>query len=83
MRDSIIVVCSVETNEYFISPKHDDFDLPHFVPSIHYFPVKVGRYDQIDLNTAEDVVRFFYPENEGYKNITNREDIQKMFMMKH
>ncbi len=78
MREQVIVVCNVETNEYFISPKHSSFDLEHFVPTTFYFPTRVGRYDQIELNTADEVVSFYHPEKEGYVNIANREDIQEI-----
>lgn len=79
MREHIIVVDNTETNEYFIAPKHSDYGIEHCVPVTYYFPMWVGRNSEILLESAEDVIRFFYDESRTkYVNITNREDIQKL-----
>lgn len=78
MKNHVVVVDNVETNEYFISPKHTDFGLPHCVPITFYFPQNVGRHNEITLYTADDIIAFYYKEENGYKNITDREDIQKI-----
>ena len=78
MRNHVIVVENVETREYFISPKHTNFGLKHFVPTTFYFPMNVGRHNEITLSTADEVVEFFQKAEYGCKDITNRADIQTL-----
>lgn len=77
--NNLYIVINVETKEFFVSPIHDDYELKNFVPVSHYYPLiiyslKNNKLNHV-LNTANDVIEFYYPKSEGYKDITESDFI--------
>jgi len=77
--NTITVVSNDNTQEFFVSEKHSDYELDDFAVCTYSYPHEIsprkGFEDGI-LKTAEDIIALYY---EGYTDITDETWVQDLF----
>ena len=76
---TLITVTNVDTLEWFVSPKHDNFGLgDEWVPTTIYLPHLAGRNLEIEIDTEEKALEIYQSVKEGYKFVGNETWVKEL-----
>jgi len=71
MLNHISIISNSDTNEFFVSNQHCDYDLPGFVPVTYSLPMEVAPRETLPsgiVKTLEDVIGVFYSDMKKIEN---------------